>query len=648
MQYAFNKDGVLKGYFRGTSTANNILHTYFDYDQVYKLTDIKNVALSGSSSPADDPTITNKVKSIFSGFNYDGRGRLTGYNAKVDGLTDATERNISFEYDERGQLKLEKHHLPADGAEVFWGKREYKYDDVTGGYGVNLKNIVDSGTGSNTLTQHNDRQFNEDNRITADANNFDFNTVTGNPTKYAGKTMTYDLDDRLIKVDGTTTEIMSCGYYMDGKRAWKQGSSTGNTRTYFLYDGDQLLCEVKYDNTVKYYVTAVNLWGADGLAGRVEKVSGGITADELTVVNANNNNVANYAVTWYAYDQQGTVAQRFNADGTLKNTYACDAFGNKLAGTQETYSYNAKSGYYYDSEIGMYYCWHRYYDPANGRWLTEDPIGYEGGLNLYGYCGNMPVGSVDWSGKNPALVAALTIVGGGVVSGLVTGSMSAINAPEGQKGRAFARGFGSGFVGGVITTAGVVTVAVTGVGGIAAFGIFAGTGALSAYTQTSMSINRRLTWNERLRIMALGGLGNVFLGQILPSLNVFAPLKDTFKIAIKDALIGINVAIFSELAGESYFRSDWYNPNVQISNVNKPNNLNDSDFYPISDFVFQLNEENYKKAANYLNDNAYYMDKESLSVYQIDSKQYVRFTYGDYYGARGTISYDMLKQLGKR
>ncbi len=87
----------------------------------------------------------------------------------------------------------------------------------------------------------------------------------------------------------------------------------------------------------------------------------------------------------------------------MKNVYACDAFGNTLAGVEEVYSYNAKSGYYYDSETGFYYCLQRYYDPANGRWLTEDPIGYEGGLNLYGYCGNSPVGSVDASGKNPII-----------------------------------------------------------------------------------------------------------------------------------------------------------------------------------------------------------------------------------------------------
>ena len=52
-------------------------------------------------------------------------------------------------------------------------------------------------------------------------------------------------------------------------------------------------------------------------------------------------------------------------------------------------------GGYVKDATGLYYCQNRYYDPANGRWLTRDPIGYEGGINLYGYCGGGPVGAVD-------------------------------------------------------------------------------------------------------------------------------------------------------------------------------------------------------------------------------------------------------------
>jgi RHS repeat-associated protein len=61
----------------------------------------------------------------------------------------------------------------------------------------------------------------------------------------------------------------------------------------------------------------------------------------------------------------------------------------------------------------------RYYDPSTGRFLSEDPIGFNGGdFNLYRYVGNNPVLSGDPSGKNPgaiiifgvAAVAAYTAV----------------------------------------------------------------------------------------------------------------------------------------------------------------------------------------------------------------------------------------------
>ena len=37
----------------------------------------------------------------------------------------------------------------------------------------------------------------------------------------------------------------------------------------------------------------------------------------------------------------------------------------------------------------------RWYDPATGRWLSKDPIGLSGGLNLYAFCLNSPINSID-------------------------------------------------------------------------------------------------------------------------------------------------------------------------------------------------------------------------------------------------------------
>ncbi len=45
--------------------------------------------------------------------------------------------------------------------------------------------------------------------------------------------------------------------------------------------------------------------------------------------------------------------------------------------------------------------WHRYYDPETGRYISADPIGLAGGINLYGYTGNDPVNWIDPWGLSP-------------------------------------------------------------------------------------------------------------------------------------------------------------------------------------------------------------------------------------------------------
>ena len=53
------------------------------------------------------------------------------------------------------------------------------------------------------------------------------------------------------------------------------------------------------------------------------------------------------------------------------------------------------AGQYYDAETGLHYNYHRYYDPKLGRYLRADPIGLEGGINLYAYVQNNPVNWFD-------------------------------------------------------------------------------------------------------------------------------------------------------------------------------------------------------------------------------------------------------------
>ena len=95
----------------------------------------------------------------------------------------------------------------------------------------------------------------------------------------------------------------------------------------------------------------------------------------------------------------------------------------------DPFGFGGQAGYYTDTETGLILCTHRYYDPANGRWLTRDPIGYAGGVNLYGYVGNNPGNRWDpsgfWSvtiGVSGTGVIGLPIgIGGSAGGGIVIG-----------------------------------------------------------------------------------------------------------------------------------------------------------------------------------------------------------------------------------
>src|SRR4029434_9896737 len=77
--------------------------------------------------------------------------------------------------------------------------------------------------------------------------------------------------------------------------------------------------------------------------------------------------------------------------------------------------------------VGLEYVEDRYYDPAVGRFISQDPIGFAGGLNLYGYANANPVNVLDPTGRDGFFVqqepgwATGVKNGFGIVGGMVGG-----------------------------------------------------------------------------------------------------------------------------------------------------------------------------------------------------------------------------------
>jgi RHS repeat-associated protein len=90
-----------------------------------------------------------------------------------------------------------------------------------------------------------------------------------------------------------------------------------------------------------------------------------------------------------------------NSAGEVAETYAYDSYGKVTASTGtlvNPVNPLQYTGREFDSETGIYYYRARYFDPSVGRFLSQDPIRYGGGVNFYAYTRNRPVLLTDPSG----------------------------------------------------------------------------------------------------------------------------------------------------------------------------------------------------------------------------------------------------------
>ncbi|NBB10727.1 RHS repeat-associated core domain-containing protein [Pseudomonas sp. SLFW] len=201
----------------------------------------------------------------------------------------------------------------------------------------------------------------------------------------------YDAEHRLTEVrtrDGVRETIVHMQYDPLGRRIAKvernaQGTLLGETR--FVWDGLRLLQEHKHGLS-SLYVYADN--GQEPLA-RVDGTG------------------APQRIRYYQNDLNGSPQQLLEPDGTTLWRARYRTWGNTVEEVREAHFLEEQNlrfqGQYLDRETGLHYNTFRFYDPDIGRFTTKDPIGLQGGFNLYAYAPN-PITYIDPLGLSTALV----------------------------------------------------------------------------------------------------------------------------------------------------------------------------------------------------------------------------------------------------
>lgn len=208
----------------------------------------------------------------------------------------------------------------------------------------------------------------------------------GNRTQRKNKTtnaVTSYTWDELNRMTGTSAWTYT--YRADGMRTLKRKSNEG---TQFRYDGQMGIQDIDYTGTtLGTWVATTNY----GLGAR------GIDVMEKTTSTGTS--------TYYPlYDIHGNNMFLLSKSGTswsLSNGRTYGVWGEvrtEQAAGAPSGRYVASIGHKADDESGLIYMRARYYEPARGRFISEDTA--RQWINWYSYCGNNPVQNVDYSGKN--------------------------------------------------------------------------------------------------------------------------------------------------------------------------------------------------------------------------------------------------------
>jgi RHS repeat-associated protein len=186
--------------------------------------------------------------------------------------------------------------------------------------------------------------------------------ANGNLTSDGTNSYTWNARNQLVSISGGVTATFQ--YDPFGRRVSKTISGT----TQFLYDGANPVQEIS------------------GTSGSANLLTGSVDEyfQRTDSVGARN----------FLTDALGSTLALADSTGTVQTSYTFEPFGNTtMSGASTTNSF-AYTGRELDS-TGLYFYRARYYNPVLQRFISEDPIGFNGGINIYAYVSNSPTNFFD-------------------------------------------------------------------------------------------------------------------------------------------------------------------------------------------------------------------------------------------------------------
>jgi RHS repeat-associated protein len=312
------------------SPTGGVVYTYDNADRraTMKVGSLSTVNYTYNN--ANQPTaITQGTSSV--GFTYDSVGR-----PKTLTLPDGIVQ--TYGYDEANEL-----------ASIAYTKGTSTLGDLAYGYDRAGRRTAVWGTYARTglpTATNAMGSYNANNQLTSWNGTTLSYDLNGNLTDFSTQTLTWNDRNELQTMSAGSSSFAYDGL---GRRLSK---TVGGTTTKFLYDGSNVVQEQNSSNTVT--ANLLTGLGVDQTFSR--QVVGGTTSSLLT-------------------DALGSTIALGDANGAVQTSYTYEPFGSAtLSGATNANSYQF-TGRENDGPTGLYFYRARYYSPAFGRLISEDPLG---------------------------------------------------------------------------------------------------------------------------------------------------------------------------------------------------------------------------------------------------------------------------------